>query len=111
MWDSGRVESGEIVAIRYTGHGLNSGSRYFGRVMLWDKAGKPNLWSDPAWFLTGNFSESDGRGKWISANVEKQPKERTFSIAIEAKQVDEMHWVQADLGEARPIDRVELHPM
>jgi alpha-L-rhamnosidase len=105
------VESGETVAIRCAGPPLKSVSRYFWKVMLWDKAGKPSPWSDPAWFLTGKFSESDWRGKWIGANVEKQPTGGTLGFVAEAQQADEMHWVQVDLGEARPIDRVVLHPM
>jgi alpha-L-rhamnosidase len=110
LWDSGKVSSGETVAIRYGGTPLISGGRYFWKVMLWDKAGKQSRWSDPAWFVTGKLHAADWKGQWIGANG-IQPKGGDLGFAVEANQADETHWVQVDLGEALPIDRVVVHPM
>lgn len=69
LWDSGRVESDQTVAVRYAGAPLESGRCCFWKVKLRDKAGNQSSWSDPAWFVTGKFTASDWQGMWIGANV------------------------------------------
>lgn len=112
LWDSGRVASDQSVAVRYAGQALESGLRYAWKVMLWDKDGQATAWSEPATFVTGKLHPGDWRGKWIGANVSRAARaDGVLGLAVEAGTADGVKWVQVDLGEARPIERIVLHPM
>src|SRR5712691_11122274 len=50
IWSSGRVASEESIHRPYDGPPLQSGRRYYWQVRVWDGAGKPTAWSEPAWF-------------------------------------------------------------
>lgn len=65
LWDSGRVESDESVAVEYAGVPLGSRQRCWWRVRVWDAAGFPSAWSEPACFETGLLEASDWSAVWI----------------------------------------------
>ena len=48
--------------------------RFWWKVMLWDKDGKPMKWSEPATFLTGKFQPEDWKGRWIGASEDPRHK-------------------------------------
>ena len=62
-WDSGIVQSGAQVNIRYQGAPLASEERCYWKVRVWDCDGLPSAWSEPAWFEMGLLDQSD----WVSA--------------------------------------------
>ena len=67
VWDSGEVESGVSVGVRYAGGPLKSATRYGWTVSVRDERGK---WGRPvaSTFDTGLFGADDWNGsKWISA--------------------------------------------
>ena len=49
VWDSGRVESGQSLNVRYAGPAVVPSTRYFWRVKVWDAAGKPYAESEIGW--------------------------------------------------------------
>ena len=55
MWDSGKTESDQSVAVEYTGKPLTSGQVYTWKVRTWNEKGKPSPWSDPQTFRTGKL--------------------------------------------------------
>ena len=110
LWDSGQVKSDQNVAVRYAGTPLKPAQRYFWKVILWDKVGKPSPWSDPAWFVTGKLDASDWTGQWIGVKGEL-PKVGDLGFAVESSDAEQKDWIQVDLGESLPIERVVLHPM
>jgi alpha-L-rhamnosidase len=65
VWDSGRVASSTSTGVPYGGPDLQPEKRYFWRVQVWDKDGKPYPISDTAWWETGLLSQSNWQGKWI----------------------------------------------
>src|SRR5262252_3512949 len=65
VWDSGRVSSGTSTGVPYGGPPLQLAKRYFWRVEVWDKEGKPYPISDITWWETGLLSQSNWQGKWI----------------------------------------------
>ena len=65
VWDSGRVASGISAGVPYGGPELQPEKRYFWRVQVWDKDGKPYPISDTTWWETGLMSQSNWQGKWI----------------------------------------------
>ncbi|HET7271604.1 MAG TPA: glycoside hydrolase family 78 protein [Rubrobacter sp.] len=66
LWDSGRVESGRTIGVEYEGEALRSGSRCVWKVRVWDGAGEPSPFSEPAIFEMGLLERSDWEGDWIS---------------------------------------------
>ncbi|MGH9599607.1 MAG: alpha-L-rhamnosidase N-terminal domain-containing protein, partial [Terracidiphilus sp.] len=64
VWDSGRIESGQSLNIRYAGPALNPSTRYFWRVRVWGATGKPYARSETAWWETGLGNETDGQAAW-----------------------------------------------
>ncbi|MDR2423645.1 MAG: family 78 glycoside hydrolase catalytic domain [Prevotellaceae bacterium] len=54
MWNSGRIESDESVAVRYTGKPLQASTVYFWKVKIWDSYGNETAWSTVRSFITAN---------------------------------------------------------
>src|SRR6266513_3449013 len=65
VWDSGRVESDQSAGASYAGPGLLPEKRYFWRVTVWDKDGKPYPESDVSWWETGLLNAKEWHSKWI----------------------------------------------
>jgi alpha-L-rhamnosidase len=64
VWDSGRITSGKSFGVAYGGPELAASTRYYWRVEVWDKDGKPYPVSDVSWWETGLLKES-WKAQWI----------------------------------------------
>ncbi|MFD0714681.1 family 78 glycoside hydrolase catalytic domain [Paenibacillus sp. GCM10027626] len=73
-WDSGIVVSGDSQHIIYSGKGLQSGSRYYWKVKVWDRDGKESSWSDFAYWEMGLLAQEEWRGRWITAPFLTEPQ-------------------------------------
>ena len=69
VWDSGRVVSGQSVNVEYGGPSLQSRSRYFWRVRLWDNQGGPSDFSPVASFEMGLLGAEEWTGRWITGSA------------------------------------------
>ena len=67
VWNSGRVITDQSVNIEYKGLPLESKTRYFWQVRIWDNYGKGTSWSEPAWWETALLDNSLWKAKWIAA--------------------------------------------
>jgi alpha-L-rhamnosidase len=67
LWESGKIESGESVNIRYNGKTLTSRQDCWWQVRVWDKNGKVSGWSEPAFWSMGLLDPSEWKAKWIGA--------------------------------------------
>ena len=65
LWDSERVASDRMIGIEYAGKPLPSSTRIFWKVRVWDEKGRPGPWSPIASWVTGLFSDSEWKAKWI----------------------------------------------
>ncbi|TCN21125.1 alpha-L-rhamnosidase [Mesobacillus foraminis] len=69
VWNSGKVESDQSVAVEYGGKAFTSSTRYYWKVIIWDKDGN-KLETDSTYFETGLLSTDGVEGwdgaKWIS---------------------------------------------
>lgn len=65
VWNSGKVVSGESVHVVYAGQPLQSGQRVCWKVRVWDAAGRPSEFSQPAWFEMALLSPADWQARWI----------------------------------------------
>jgi alpha-L-rhamnosidase len=65
LWDSGRTESDDSVAIAYKGPSLESRKRYYWAVRVWDAAGQMSASTEEAWWEMGLLHPSDWKASWI----------------------------------------------
>ncbi len=67
VWDSGRIESGVSMNVKYAGPALEPSTRYHWRVKVWDAAGNPYpAWEDEfGWWETGLLKQEGWQAKWI----------------------------------------------
>lgn len=68
VWDSGIVSSEMTVNIVYSGCKLQSGTRYYWKIRIWDMEGNDSGWSETAWWEMGLLSASDWKAQWIGAD-------------------------------------------
>jgi alpha-L-rhamnosidase len=64
IWDSGRVTSDKSVGAEYAGPELAASTRYYWKVEVWDKDGKPYPASDVSWWETG-LRQERWKARWI----------------------------------------------
>jgi len=88
VWNSGKVISDQAVNIEYQGIRLESQTRYYWQVRVWDKHKKVTDWSAPTWFETGLFDSAFWKAKWISATGKTSDDHRPiyFRKAFDSKQ-------------------------
>lgn len=112
LWDSGRVASGRTLHVEYAGRPLPPGARAFWKVRVWDGAGEPSPWSRTALWRQGLPASGDWGVDWIAhpdpvpATV---PARNGYHSQL-SDRADVTRWIAIDLGEARTIDAVRLHP-
>ena len=66
VWDSGHVKSDASVGVKYAGPELKPETRYYWRVLTWDKNEKPYPPSAATWWETG-LADSTGAVSWGNA--------------------------------------------
>jgi hypothetical protein len=59
LWNSGKIISSDSYRISYSGAELEPGRKYYWKVRIWDENDKLSCWSEPAYFITGLFDETD----------------------------------------------------
>ncbi|NBA78629.1 family 78 glycoside hydrolase catalytic domain [Emticicia sp. ODNR4P] len=64
LWDSGKINSDEMIQVRYAGKALKSRSKCFWKVKVWTNKGESN-WSETASFSIGLLNYVDWKGRWI----------------------------------------------
>lgn len=65
IWDSQKTESQQSVHVIYDGSPLQSKTRYYWKVQVWDQNGTV-CESNPSYWETGLFNSNDWTAKWIS---------------------------------------------
>lgn len=82
LWDSGKQTTDQSLLVPYTGKPLTAAKRYFWKVQVWDKAGKPSAWSPVAHWRMGLPTAADwGKAQWIA--LEKMDSSRRIVPSIE----------------------------
>jgi len=65
VWDSGKVMSSDSRQIAYAGPALESRTRYYWKVRVWDDQGRVSDWSSPSWWEMGLLDPMDWQAEWI----------------------------------------------
>ena len=73
FWNSGKVLSDETANIPYSGKALQTGSRLFWKVRVWDSSGTFSAWSSVAWWEMGYLKSSFWKAKWIGRGDDQYP--------------------------------------
>src|SRR4029077_6670318 len=76
IWDSGKINSSESVGIAYAGPKLQSRTRYFWNVRVWNASGHASMSSENAWWETGLLNKGDWKAKWIAWNNPQEEADR-----------------------------------
>lgn len=66
IWDTGKVESRRSIEVDYAGPPLQSSTRYWWQVRIWDGHANVSAWSAPAFWEMGLLGASDWKALWIS---------------------------------------------
>jgi len=77
-WDSGKVTDSENINIVPGGRPLEPFTRYYWKVMVWDRQGRTKGWSSIAWFETGMLGAANWKGKWIGDGKPAPVKDEDF---------------------------------
>lgn len=87
QWDSGRTESDANANIEYNGLPLQSGTRYYWAVQLFDKTGAAGPISKASWFETALLDEKEWQGCWLGmpAKGPSQLIRREFTLGKEIR--------------------------
>ncbi|MCZ6616787.1 MAG: family 78 glycoside hydrolase catalytic domain [Gammaproteobacteria bacterium] len=65
LWDSGKIDSGQVCGIEYAGAPLESCRSVWWKVRTFDSDGMPSPWSDAARFETGLIDDQDWHARWV----------------------------------------------
>ncbi len=117
VWDSGKVASDRSVGVAYAGPELAAETRYYWRVKVWDKDGKPYPVSEASWWETGLMGAANWQGKWIGYETEEEQHIRESGAAwITNPPVENLkgssptrHDFRLGFDLARPVKRAVLY--
>jgi hypothetical protein len=73
VWDSEKTTGNNTFGIKWKGEKLQSFTKYYWKVKVWDINGAVSNWSETASFITGAFNKSDWKANW-----------KRFDLPIEA---------------------------
>jgi alpha-L-rhamnosidase len=65
LWDSGKVENDRSIHVAYEGKPLESRTRCYWKVRVWDEDGEASDWSQPALWTMGLLKPEEWTAKWI----------------------------------------------
>ena len=65
VWDSGKVQSGQSLNVKYAGPAVKASTRYFWRVEVWGKEGKAYPASGTEWWESGLLNQDAWKSEWI----------------------------------------------
>lgn len=88
VWDSGKVDSGQSLNVKYAGPAVKASTRYFWRVATWDKDGKMYPASGVEWWETGLLDQNAWKSEWIGWET---PEEAAVRNAP-AKWITQAEW-------------------
>ena len=78
LWTTGKIPSSQNLHINYNGLPLQSFTKYYWRVKVYNGKGEASDWSDAAWFETAMLDPSDWSAQWISDGTSKPANEEDY---------------------------------
>jgi alpha-L-rhamnosidase len=110
IWDTGRREGNDQIAVRYRGAAMESARQAFWKVRVWNAEGEAGPWSTPATWTMGLVRQADWTADWIAHPAWlEQDRPHLGYRSLPAERVDTPKWIQLDLGAVHEITEVRLH--
>ena len=78
LWSSGKVNSNQSIQIEYAGKPLESFTKYYWKVRVYDQQNKSSKWSAVNSFETGLYDSKDWKGAWIGDGSTLPSKEEDY---------------------------------
>ncbi len=78
-WDSGKVDSAQSLHVEYAGKVLESRTRYFYRIKVWDNKGNESEWCPAACWEMGLLKDTEWKAQWITSQNTDNPSGLTES--------------------------------
>ena len=92
LWDSGR-RTGRAVTTEYDGKALQSFSRCYWKVRIWDEKGKASRWSTTAQWAMGALNAADwAPARWIAAKPDSVWREQWRQQKAWEKDREKLDW-------------------
>ncbi|MCL6606059.1 MAG: glycoside hydrolase family 78 protein [Paenibacillus sp.] len=66
-WDTGVIESVKSIQVEYKGPELQSRTRYYYRVQVWDYFERESAWSEVGWWETAFLNADEWKASWITS--------------------------------------------
>ena len=73
LWDSGKIDKGQNVHVKYSGKPLSSQQKVFWKVQVWDKDGVASEWSKTAFWEMALLGPADWQAAWIGEGEDQNP--------------------------------------
>jgi hypothetical protein len=73
-WDTEKTSSSQMFQVEYGGKPLQSATRYYWKLRVWDEHDRPSSWSAPAEYTTGLLGADQWRARWIAAEPDSPPQ-------------------------------------
>lgn len=80
VWNSGKIISSQSIHVPYNGKSLQSFTKYYWRVRIYDKSGKRSEWSEINWFETAIMPHDKWEGEWIGDGKEQPKQDEDFYV-------------------------------
>jgi alpha-L-rhamnosidase len=77
-WSTGKMISSQNNQIVYDGKPLQSFSRYYWRIKVYDEKGRTLAWSDVNWFETAMLDNADWKAQWIGDGLMNPAKDEDY---------------------------------
>src|SRR5262245_59813959 len=111
-WDSGRIASDEQLHVPYGGRPLRTAEAVWWKVRVWDGDGRVSAWSAPGRWTMGALTDAEWRAQWITdPELMRWSRPLVGYRSQTAADPAATKWLQVDLGESRPLERLRLHAL
>ncbi len=80
VWTTKKIFSSQSVHVPYLGATLQSGTKYFWKVRVWDNFGRVSPWSVTSYWQMGLTNKEDWKAKWIQIAFEEDSVNRPSPI-------------------------------
>lgn len=77
-WTTGKISSAENIQMPYAGNVLQSFTRYYWRVKVYNQKGEASEWSEVNWFETAMLSANNWKGQWISDGSKNPERDEDY---------------------------------
>jgi alpha-L-rhamnosidase len=92
-WNSGKVQADTSINVNYEGISLQSLSKYYWTVRVWDKDDCVTSWSSTGSWTTGLMDLAEFQGQWISYSKPLQHEVYNLTVPLD---LDHAKWIWLD---------------